>query len=121
MGERITEEQRERKRAQNRRLYHSPASSRKSTILANNKRAIQRNIEMQRKIKSERGCAECGEQDPVVLQFHHRDPSQKKFNVAQPGTSSEARLLAEIEKCDVLCASCHLRHHAREKASARCA
>ena len=94
--------------------------SRKASILRNNKLAIRRNVVLMRSIKAERGCA-CGEHDPDVLQFHHRDPSLKKFNVAQPGTSSEARLLAEIEKCDVLCANCHLRHHAREKASARCA
>ena len=62
--------------------------------------------------KSERGCARCGESDPVVLQFHHVRGT-KSFSIA----SRYARLgidalLAEAEKCIILCANCHLREHA---------
>lgn len=60
------------------------------------------------------GCADCPEVDPVVLQFHHRDPSAKEFRIGQAtGTMAIPRLLRELAKCDVLCANCHLRRHAR--------
>jgi hypothetical protein len=45
-----------------------------------------------------------------VLDFHHRDPSQKLFQVCQSavGRRTEA-ILAEMAKCTVLCANCHRR------------
>ena len=59
-------------------------------------------------------CKYCGENHPAVLQFHHRDPREKEFDVSafvyhQKG--GPAKLEAEIAKCDVLCANCHLKHH----------
>lgn len=45
---------------------------------------------------------------PYVLDFDHRDPSTKKFNIAMHVRQvSRQRLLAEIEKCDIVCANCH--------------
>ncbi len=54
-------------------------------------------------------CKNCSEWRPECLQFHHRDPKQKAFNVShwiRNGVSLET-LKAEIAKCDVLCANCH--------------
>jgi len=54
-------------------------------------------------------CRNCGEWRPECLQFHHRDPKEKKFNIGEwikNGVSLET-LQAEIAKCDVLCANCH--------------
>src|SRR2546425_4524317 len=51
----------------------------------------------------------CGEWRSECLQFHHRDPKQKEFNVGESirnGVSLE-KLKSEIAKCDVLCANCH--------------
>ena len=48
-----------------------------------------------------------GEGGRWTLHFHHRDPETKVFNVGGRVTLSWQRLLAEIEKCDVLCTSCH--------------
>ena len=57
------------------------------------------------------GCIDCGEKDVVVLGFHHRDPAAKLFNVSQNRSVRYALLEAEIAKCDILCANCHLRRH----------
>ena len=58
-------------------------------------------------------CASCGFDDTTILQWHHRDPSSKSFNIADTlsrATCGEARLLEEIAKCDLLCPNCHMRH-----------
>lgn len=58
-------------------------------------------------------CARCAQRFPsYCMDFHHRDPSSKEINGALLWNCSVARLLKEVEKCDVLCANCHrARHH----------
>jgi hypothetical protein len=65
-------------------------------------------------------CVDCGETDPVVLEFDHlRD---KRFNISD-GIANKpwALVLAEIAKCDVVCANCHRRRTARRGGFARVA
>jgi hypothetical protein len=61
-------------------------------------------------------CVDCGERDIRCLQFDHRDPSTKTADVAYllGGALSWKAILAEIEKCDVRCASCHSRRTAAQ-------
>lgn len=60
-------------------------------------------------------CVDCGETDPVMLDFDHRDPAEKKGNVSELAMRKPWRLvLVEIAKCDVRCANCHLRRTARQ-------
>lgn len=58
-------------------------------------------------------CRECGESHPATLDFHHRDASQKVSSIRTMITNgySRERVLAEIEKCDVLCSNCHRKIH----------
>lgn len=54
-------------------------------------------------------CARCGYDRCLgALHFHHLDPTQKAFGLAQRGcTRSIARLRAEALKCVLLCSNCH--------------
>ena len=53
-------------------------------------------------------CVDCGEADPVVLEFDHRDPAEKANEVSRLiHASTPGKLLREIEKCDVRCGNCH--------------
>lgn len=55
-----------------------------------------------------RPCDDCGVQHPpYVMQFDHRDPATKKFNISQAAQHSRADTLEEIAKCDIVCANCH--------------
>jgi hypothetical protein len=51
-------------------------------------------------------CVCCGNSDFRVLDFHHCK-GKKEFNVSEMTNTSKKMLLAEIEKCEVLCANCH--------------
>ena len=55
-------------------------------------------------------CVDCGETDPMVLTFDHVR-GKKRMNIAElvnRGYLIEV-IQAEIEKCEVRCANCHLR------------
>jgi hypothetical protein len=60
----------------------------------------------------EHPCVDCGETDPVVLEFDHVR-GEKVAELARIIKSCVmARFLAELEKCDVRCANCHRRRTA---------
>ena len=54
-------------------------------------------------------CQTCGENRPATLCFHHRDPSEKSFNL--DGRTFANRkwefVKEEVDKCDLLCHNCH--------------
>jgi hypothetical protein len=54
-------------------------------------------------------CTDCGESyPPYVMDFDHRDPSQKSFNLGTGAlVYSRAKVEAEIAKCDLVCSNCH--------------
>jgi L-lysine 2,3-aminomutase len=65
-------------------------------------------------------CVDCGETDPVVLEFDHLH--DKAFEVTQGlEWRSWQRILEEIEKCEVVCANCHRRRTARRRGALRVA
>ncbi len=56
-------------------------------------------------------CEGCGyERATAALEFHHRDPRTKDFQISYGGVSRE-RLWSEASKCDLLCANCHRARH----------
>jgi hypothetical protein len=63
--------------------------------------------------KKKLSCIRCGETHPATLTFHHKNGSDKSFEIGNAivlGVSLK-RLMAEIEKCEVLCANCHAKEH----------
>ena len=59
-------------------------------------------------------CVDCGEDDPLVLEFDHRGDSPKLYNIAEMMDSSVSLIMAEIAKCDVRCANCHKKKTAKD-------
>lgn len=52
-------------------------------------------------------CIDCGESNPIVLDFDHlRD---KKFGIAAmiQGNYSVKKIFTEMQKCQVVCSNCH--------------
>ena len=68
----------------------------------------------------EHPCADCGETDPLVLEFDHL--GHKNFSIAAGIRSRNWQaVLDEMAKCDVVCANCHRRRTALRAGFARAA
>jgi hypothetical protein len=54
-------------------------------------------------------CCLCGyDRCIAALEFHHRDPAQKAFELSKTNLLRRWEIvLAEAQKCDLLCANCH--------------
>ena len=60
-------------------------------------------------------CIDCGERDPLVLEFDHRDGVEKLETIAfLRARGKRDALMAEIDKCDVRCSNCHQRRTAKQ-------
>ena len=59
-------------------------------------------------------CVDCGESDPVVLEFDHvRGTKVQAVSKMIASHRSKQSVLEEIAKCEVRCANCHRRVTAR--------
>ena len=62
----------------------------------------------------EHPCVDCGFDNPIALDFDHREPKEKYKTISQiiHGRLGINLLTTEIAKCDVRCANCHrIRHY----------
>ena len=63
----------------------------------------------------EHPCVDCGEADPIVLEFDHVR-GEKSFTIGVAMASRPvADVISEIEKCDVRCCNCHRRKTSSER------
>jgi len=54
-------------------------------------------------------CIRCGYNACLrALNFHHRNPSEKKFQVTSGKIHGWEKIVEEAKKCDLLCANCHM-------------
>jgi len=61
-------------------------------------------------------CADCGQTFPhCCYDFHHIDPSTKKFEIAPRLDGNYQTILEEAQKCVMLCSNCHRIRHYKER------
>lgn len=75
-----------------------------------------RGIKRKYEIVQARGgkCERCGyAANLAALDFHHRDPHTKEFQIDMRTFSNTSldKLKNELDKCELLCANCHREHH----------
>lgn len=64
---------------------------------------------------TDKACVDCGEADPVIMEFDHQDPKQKRFAISDAMLRRNwPDIERELAKCEVRCANCHRRKTARE-------
>lgn len=61
------------------------------------------------------GCKDCGEKDPLVLDFDHMRDKVAGVSRLLRNNASWEDIELEIAKCEVRCANCHRRKTARER------
>lgn len=65
---------------------------------------------------SNHGCVDCGETDPVVLDFDHVTGSKiTELSKMAHDVKPMSVIQAEIEKCQVRCSNCHRKKTAKEQ------
>lgn len=66
------------------------------------------NAEIIKQEKLKRGCECCGYNEfHFALDFDHINPNDKIRDIAKMHTTNKKTLMAEMDKCQVLCAVCH--------------
>lgn len=95
-----------------RRHYLANKDRMKERARANTARAKVRNRKFIFEFLLKNPCVDCGESDPVVLEFDHV-VGKKHRNVSAMviNASSIKKIQEEIDKCEVRCANCHRRRH----------
>lgn len=85
-------------------------ASNKPSYFALAKKHRERLRDLVRSVKESKPCADCGRRYPhYVMDFDHRDPTTKKFNIGHLSrdVAGEKAILDEIAKCDLVCSNCH--------------
>lgn len=59
-------------------------------------------------------CVECGQDNPVVLEFDHLEDKSKSISLLVGQGYSIKTIKKEIAKCQVLCANCHRKKTAKD-------
>lgn len=93
-------------------LYRKGAGHTKTvcnSCTVNNRRFIKK----QRWVEYKGGkCERCGySRSTRALSFHHTDPATKSFGLGGAHARSWASVKAELDKCLMLCANCHMEEH----------
>ena len=119
-SQKTREKNREKLRQRNREFYaktkNDPAhiEARKRTFEKNKEKWHKADKE-RRKVFNEKWkkpCEKCGESRLYLIQFHHIDPSTKRFCIgSNVASKKEEELENEVKKCVCLCSNCHDEFH----------
>lgn len=62
-------------------------------------------------------CIICGENRPICLDFHHRNPKEKTNCISKMVRNRIGwnKILLEMEKCDIVCKNCHAIIHTDDR------
>jgi len=103
---------------ENNRKYYSKSGEKEKQQKRNAKRKVKLRdfiINIRKTLK----CVKCGEDRWYCLDFHHKNPDTKLYEIADMPWQGmpKSTILKEINKCDTLCANCHRElHHFENKA-----
>ena len=93
------------------RQTHVAEINKRSRVLKKEKR------EWVNSLKKKKICSKCGEDRWFCLEYHHTNPENKKFTIAESISKGYGKksILKEIEKCMLLCGNCHEHFHYLER------
>ena len=89
------------------RHYKKHAEQIKANVAVRRHQLELENREKLFKFLLEHPCVDCGETNPILLDFDHTNPANKSRDVSLMMTYSWKTIEKEIQKCKVRCAKCH--------------
>jgi hypothetical protein len=102
-------------REYNRAHYARNASKHNQRRIANQRLYKRRNRELKAAVLAGAACVDCGESDPVVLEFDHvRGKKKENVSTLVSRAFGWQRIQEEMAKCEVRYANCHRRKTARD-------
>lgn len=104
--------------AKDKKAYSKKHYEENKSVYKDNRRKLRRrNGEFIEDSKKDKCCIKCGETDYRCLVFHHRKGEDKVCNINRMRNRcfSLGRIQKEIDKCDVMCANCHMILHYNEQ------
>lgn len=93
--------------------HYKANPSRRTYIKENSKKRIQEVKAWMWEYLNNHVCVDCGESDPIVLEFDHREDKEANLG-AVINVWGLPRIKREVAKCDVRCANCHRRKTAAQ-------
>jgi len=102
-------------KARSRKYYKENTDKHKKAVYKRTTEQRERNKEFIFEYLLEHPCVDCGEDDPIVMEFDHLPGCDKKYEVSSMVGSSYSieTIKKEIDKCEVVCANCHKRRTAK--------
>lgn len=95
------------------REYYRTNQKRQDCVRSNKRANNKITQEFVRQYLLSHACVDCGETDPVVLEFDHVR-GKKRANISKLKKISLEAVKNEIKKCVVRCANCHRRKTAKQ-------
>ena len=84
------------------------AAANKARRARGNERRAAANFQLLTEVKLASGCVDCGyKEHPAALDFDHLPGQEKYRDISRMLNVARSTLLAEIAKCEVVCANCH--------------
>ena len=106
----------EKRRESHRKYMRDWYQKNKSKQLKYNKSVKKAYKAWWKEYKATLSCNRCGENHPATIDFHHKNPAEKKTSVYELTNNNmgRERVMEEVAKCEVLCANCHRKEHWEE-------
>lgn len=104
----------EEKQAYDRRWYAENKERLKDEKNKRGREARKRNSKYVVEYLKTHPCVDCGESDPIVLEFDHIKKKTKSISDMIRGAFSLDVIENEIKKCEVRCANCHRKRTAKQ-------
>ncbi len=101
-------------RKQGQLAYQKNVAHYKQKAKENNRKRHIKTMRFVYKYLQSHPCVDCGEQDPIILQFDHvRGKKIKAVSLMIRERYSIQKIACEISKCQVRCANCHMKRTAK--------
>ena len=89
------------------KYYEENCAHHKAVVYSRKRKILTQNQKRMCRLLSKNSCTDCGEANPLVLEFDHIKTKKHGVSKLLCEGYSWKRILEEISKCEIRCANCH--------------